>query len=82
MAAATLLLLSLASGHLGTEGCIRCGHEYKNLRSRFARLCAQYRSQYSWDNCTKYPWGRGPVGDFALGRALPLGCGPASLGES
>ncbi|CAI5791536.1 Hypothetical predicted protein [Podarcis lilfordi] len=61
-----LLLLLLACESPETEGCIHCGLHSKNLKTRFAYLCAQYRERYRQANCTGYPWGR----ESSLGLAL------------
>ncbi|XP_062993299.1 sperm-egg fusion protein TMEM95 [Elgaria multicarinata webbii] len=50
----------------GTEGCIHCGQQFKNLKIRFARLCAQYRERFSQANCTKFPWRMRSYQDLAL----------------
>ncbi|XP_039193749.1 sperm-egg fusion protein TMEM95 [Crotalus tigris] len=50
----------------GAEGCLHCGHEFKNLRMRFARLCARHRERFARGGCSKYPWGAAAVRDFAL----------------
>ncbi|KAH0626074.1 hypothetical protein JD844_000804 [Phrynosoma platyrhinos] len=65
-----LILLILAHSRVpGTEGCMQCGAQFKNLKIRFARLCAQYRERFPHANCTKHPWGRGSVQGFALDEA-------------
>ncbi|XP_077169968.1 sperm-egg fusion protein TMEM95 isoform X1 [Paroedura picta] len=61
-----LLLLLLAGGGLEAEGCLPCRLHFKNLKGRFARLCAQYRERFGRQNCTSYPWGRGSFQGFAL----------------
>nr|XP_060638867.1 sperm-egg fusion protein TMEM95 [Anolis sagrei ordinatus] len=65
------MLLILA--HFGVpqqaEGCLNCGAEFKNLRARYVRLCAQFQKQYPRANCTKYPWGWKAVQGFALDEA-------------
>ncbi|KAJ7313255.1 hypothetical protein JRQ81_004539 [Phrynocephalus forsythii] len=61
-----LLLLLLATGKPGADGCVPCGGHFKNLKIRFAHLCAQYRKRYGRANCTKYPWGRESARDLAL----------------
>nr|XP_020655423.1 transmembrane protein 95 [Pogona vitticeps] len=66
LAPAAVLILFLASGGPGADGCIPCGGHFKNLRIRYAHLCAQYRKRYGRANCTKYPWGRESVHELAL----------------
>uniref|UniRef100_A0ACB8F2L0 Uncharacterized protein n=1 Tax=Sphaerodactylus townsendi TaxID=933632 RepID=A0ACB8F2L0_9SAUR len=65
-AAIPLLLLILASGCLEAGGCLPCRTQFKNLKNRFARLCAQYRERYGRQNCTSQPWGRKSFQGFAL----------------
>ncbi|XP_034260600.2 sperm-egg fusion protein TMEM95 [Pantherophis guttatus] len=62
-----LLLFLLAGG--ATEGCLHCGHQFKNLKMRFAHLCARYRERFGRGGCSKYPWGSKAVRDFALDEA-------------
>ncbi|KAL8177047.1 UNVERIFIED_CONTAM: hypothetical protein K2H54_041197 [Gekko kuhli] len=65
-APAAVLFLTLASRCLEANGCIPCQPQFKNLKGRFAHLCAQYREQYGRQDCTRYPWGRKSFQGFAL----------------
>ncbi|XP_063157935.1 sperm-egg fusion protein TMEM95 [Candoia aspera] len=64
-----LLLFLLAKGGPSAEGCLNCGQQFKNLRMRFAQLCARYREHFHRENCSNYPWGGEAVRDFALDEA-------------
>ncbi|XP_070587443.1 sperm-egg fusion protein TMEM95-like [Erythrolamprus reginae] len=60
------LLLLFLLAEVPAEGCLHCGHQFKNLQMRFAHLCARYREHFGQKRCSKYPWGAKAVRDFAL----------------
>ncbi|KAM6449217.1 sperm-egg fusion protein TMEM95 [Liasis olivaceus] len=68
-ATVVLFLFLLASRDPSAEACLNCGAQFKNLRVRFAQLCARYRERFHQASCSDYPWRGEAVRDFALDEA-------------